>query len=317
MPRRPNKKLTPSELARLRTATYRRVQDEVTQGHPQRQHLYEEIEKEYEHKRAVVSFFTSFQFPVVMEDKDADIIEEMLQNTNLVNKELLLIINSPGGDALTAERIVNICRSYSHGGRFSVIVPKMAKSAATMVCFGAYEIGMGSTSELGPIDPQIATFDQEGNLVNYLAAHEIIESYEKLMRQANRTKGRMEPYLEQLARYDAREIRRIQSAQQLSESVAVSCLRTGCFKGLTDMRIKSKIKPFLSPKYTKVHGRPIYHDVAKRCGLNVKQHELKGSLWRSVWNLYVRLNHVLSTTSAKVVESSADSYSMMVGYGRV
>jgi len=284
----------------------------VTQGHPQRQHLYEEIEAAFKKKRKVVTFCTSFVFPVIMEDRDADIIEEVLQNTDLDGKELLLILNTPGGDALTAERIVNICRSYSDGGRFSVIVPKMAKSAGTMVCFGAYEIGMSPTSELGPIDPQIPIFDDDGNLINYLAAHEIIESYEKLMTQANKTKGRLEPYLEQLQRFDAREIRRIRSSQELSESVAINCVQTEHFKGMRSSQIKTKIAPFLDPKYTKVHGRPIYHDVAKRCGLNVKTYPLKAKLWQAVWNLYVRLDHVLSTHVAKVVESATDSYNMMV-----
>lgn len=305
-------KLTPDALNRLHRAVYRRVQDEVTQGHPQRRQLYRDIEAEFENKRVTIAFFTSFTVPVIMEDRDADMIEEMLQNTDLKGKELLLILNSPGGDALSAERIVTICRSYSHNGRFSVIVPKMAKSAATMVCLGAHEIGMSPTSELGPIDPQIPVFNDEGNLVNYLAAHEIVESYEKLLDRANKTKGRIEPYLEQLARYDAREIRRIKSAQELSASVAVSSLRTGCFRGWSDSRIKGKIKPFLNPKYTKVHGRPIYRDVAAKCGLSIKNYEVKSALWQTVWNLYVRLSHLLGTNSAKVVESYQESYSMRI-----
>jgi hypothetical protein len=258
-----------------------------------------------------VAFFTSFVFPVIIEDKDADILEETLRNTDLTNKDLVLILNSPGGDALAAERIVNICRSYSRAGKFDVIVPKMAKSAATMVCLGANEIGMSQTSELGPIDPQIPVY-AEGMPPTYIAAHEIIESYTKLVTQANRSKGRIEPYLEQLARYEAREIRRIQSAQQLSESVAISCLERGCFAGQSPSAIKRKIRPFLSPKYTKVHGRPIYRDVAQKCGLNVREYDLRDPLWLAVWHLYIRLDHILSTSSAKVVESSRDSYTMVV-----
>src|SRR5579863_10664997 len=132
-----------SDFAKLHTATYKRVQEEVTQGHPQRKHLYDEIEQHLDPNgnTIVIAFFTSFNFPVIIEDRDADIIEETLQNLDLTGKKLTLIINSPGGDALAAERIVNICCSYSSSGLFSVIVPKMAKSAATMVCFGAAEIG--------------------------------------------------------------------------------------------------------------------------------------------------------------------------------
>jgi ClpP class serine protease len=76
-----------------------------------------------------------------------------------------------------------------------VIVPKMAKSAATMVCLGADSIGMSRTSELGPIDPQIKVGDGM-----YYAAHEIVESYNDLMTKANKSKGNLEPYLQQLYR---------------------------------------------------------------------------------------------------------------------
>jgi len=301
------------------TATYRRVQDEVTQSHPQRERLYDEIEEHLKkdgREAVVVGFATSFSFPVIIEDRDADILEETLQNSNLTGKSLFLLLNSPGGDALAAERIVNICKSYSDDGRFSVIVPKMAKSAATMICFGAEAIGMSPTSELGPIDPQIPIFDAEGHLIRYQAAHEIIESYQQLLDMASRTKRRIEPYLDQLARYDSREIRWMRSQQQLSESVALRCLGSGCFQGMGARTIKSRIRPFLDPNYTKVHGRPIYRDVAQKAKLNVVSHDLRSSLWRAVWHLYVRLDHILSTHAAKVIETSKDSYIMGVGTHR-
>ena len=80
------------------------------------------------------------------------------------------------------------------------MVPRMAKSAATMICLGANEIIMSSTSELGPIDPQILIRDEQGKPVRYQAAHEIIDSYNELMDMANITKGRLEPFLQQLKR---------------------------------------------------------------------------------------------------------------------
>jgi len=168
--------------------------DETNQGHATRDTLYRKLEKQLESNKKVVALFTSFTWPVAIEDPDADMLEEVLQNTDLKGKELVLLINSPGGDALAAERIVNICCSFSPNG-FSVIVPKMAKSAATMVCFGAKKINMSKTSELGPVDPQIPIRDENGNIVRYLAAHEILESYEELMKKANQTTKRVEPYL--------------------------------------------------------------------------------------------------------------------------
>ena len=53
--------------------------------------------------------------------------------------------------------------------RFVVAVPRMAKSAATLVCLGADEIHMGLTSQRGPIDPQIGGLPALG-LANALDA---------------------------------------------------------------------------------------------------------------------------------------------------
>lgn len=292
--------------------TFSRLLAEVSQGPSTRRDLYSNLEKKLGKNKRVIALFTSFRWPVALQDEDATMLEEVLQNAGMDKRELVLILNSPGGEALPAERIVNICRSFSNKGSFSVIVPKMAKSAATMVCLGASKIAMSKTSELGPIDPQIGVEDEDGNIVKYLAAHEIIESYKELMRSANRTRGRIEPFLQQLQRFDARDIRRMISAQKLSESIAVNSLRGGALKGLTPRRIKNKIKAFLDPKYTKVHGRPIYHDVATKCGLNIKLYDIKDPIWQLVWKLYIRLDYVVSHDAAKVVESSQDSYSVSI-----
>jgi ClpP class serine protease len=68
-------------------------------------------------------------------------------------KPLLLIVDSGGGDIAAAYFIAKLCREYSRE-RFEVVVPRRAKSAATLLCCGADRIHMGSLSELGPIDPQ-------------------------------------------------------------------------------------------------------------------------------------------------------------------
>jgi len=290
-----------------RNAAFRRLSEEVGQDHLLRKPLYLDLEKALGGTKRVVSLFTSFRFPVVLEDGDADMLEEILSNTELDNKGLVLILNSPGGEAMAAERIVNVCRSFSNR-RFSVIVPKMAKSAATMVCLGADEIFMSKTSELGPIDPQILIYNDEGKASGYQAAHEILESYNELMNKANLTRGRIESYLQQLARFDARDMRRIKSAQDLSESIAVNLLKSGILKGLSIAQIKSKIKPLTDPRKTKDHGRSIFHDDAKRCGLRVKAIDNMDDMWRIVWELYIRLNYITTNSAFKVIESCEESY---------
>ena len=295
-----------------RRRIFRRIQSELNQSHATRRSLYEDLEEWLGRRAKVVSFFTSFQHPVVIEDKDADMLEEVLNSSDLQQKHLVLLLNSPGGDPLAAERIVNSCSSYSRNG-FSVIVPKMAKSAATMICLGARSIGMSRTSEIGPIDPQILIHDDNGHPLRYQAAHEILDSYETLLTQANTTQGRLEPYLQQLARFDAREIRYIKSAQELSEKIAVRLLKRGMLKGLSDDKIKSKIKTLIDPSETVDHARPIYRSDAERCGLKIIRYANRSPLWQFVWQLYARLDCVLSNgPTTKVIESYDDSWTANV-----
>lgn len=290
----------------VRKSVFSLIQDEINQGHGTRRQLYIDLENAL--GRHVIAFFTSFSWPVTISDPDTDMIEEALQRLPSDGKEIVMLINSPGGEGVSAERIVNVCRSYGPKSSFSVIVPKKAKSAATMICFGADEIGMSRTSELGPVDPQIMVSDENGRPVSLHAAHEIIESYEDLMNKANRTKGRLEPYLQQLARFDAKDIRRIRSAQALSASISIKCLKTGVMSRRSNSSIEKMIRPFLDPAYTKMHSRPIHHDVARQCGLPVKLYDLRSPTWVLVSELYMRLNQFCTNHASKAIETAIDLF---------
>jgi ClpP class serine protease len=69
---------------------------------------------------------------------------------NITQRKLkeFIIIESPGGDVNVAVKLVKILRAVFPKG-FSVIVPSVAKSAATMLVLGADEIVVGPSSELG------------------------------------------------------------------------------------------------------------------------------------------------------------------------
>ncbi len=69
-------------------------------------------------------------------------------------KPILLVLRSTGGVIGSAYLIGKLCREYAKG-KLAIVVPREAKSAATLLCCAADEIHMGSLSELGPIDPQI------------------------------------------------------------------------------------------------------------------------------------------------------------------
>lgn len=104
----------------------------------------------------VISYFTSFKQSFGVIDDDAILIEDLIRTTN-TNKPLVLILSSPGGQAVAAEKILNVCRSYADLNQtsFTAFIPKSAKSAATIIALGADKILMSQAAELGPIDPQI------------------------------------------------------------------------------------------------------------------------------------------------------------------
>lgn len=285
-------------------STFRALQTEVNQGHSQRLPYLREIERLRE-GRTVLSFFSSFSSNIALSAPDADMIEEVLINSDNA-KGISLLLDSPGGDGLTAERIIQICRNYS-GGDFEVIVPARAKSAATMVCLGADQILMSPTSELGPIDPQVL-FDM-GQGVQWTPAHNIITTYDELFNNAvNLKDGEITPYLQQLGHFNAVYVKQLRTAAALSEKIAVSSLGTGMMAEKEADAIKNKIQPFLDPDYTSSHGRGITADLAKQCDLKVVDIVPSSELWKSVWGLYLRSKFVVENTQAsRLIETKENS----------
>jgi hypothetical protein len=85
-------------------------------------------------------------------------------------KDILLVVQSGGGRIEPAYLASKTCKRLAKS-RFLVVVPRRAKSAATLLALGADEIHMGLMSELGPIDPQIGGYPALGltNALNKVA----------------------------------------------------------------------------------------------------------------------------------------------------
>lgn len=280
------------------------VQEEQYQGHSTRKRIYQELEREI--GMPIISVVTSFEYPVMLENQDADMLEMLLQRSDL-SEGFALLLSSPGGSGLAAERVINICRSYSGTGQYTVIVPGKAKSAATMICLGSKKIIMAPTSELGSIDPQIVY--TEGKRKQRFSAYNIIKSYENLFENAVNEKGNLQPYLQQLANYDAREIAEFRADLSLSEDIAIKALKIGMLSNLSKDKIRQQMELFLTPEEVKTHGRPIYAQDALNCGLNVEMVDIKGKFWSQVYKLHVWLNnHVSRHNIGKCIECKKYSF---------
>lgn len=68
-------------------------------------------------------------------------------------KRLVFFLNSPGGSAEAAEKMVEILRH--HYSEVFFVVPDFALSAGTILCMSGDRIYMDYSSSLGPIDPQV------------------------------------------------------------------------------------------------------------------------------------------------------------------
>jgi ClpP class serine protease len=284
---------------------YLSIGAEVDQAPTTRRPLFGKIEKALE-GRALVTFFTSFNHPVQIEDSDVDALEAILQKLD-VSKGLAIMVSSPGGNGLSAERIVNTCRTYSGTKDYWAIVPGKAKSAGTIVCMGASKILMANSSELGPVDPQI--FPVEDGKRKAFSLHNLVEGYDRLFKNAVDTSGKLEPFLQQLAKYDDREINTYRGIIQLSSDIAKKILGAGMMAGTSPTDIEKQIEIFLNPSAgTLAHGRPIFIGEAQQCGLKCEQIDVKSRLWQDIYELYVRTNVYVSRSACKAIESKGEAF---------
>lgn len=75
------------------------------------------------------------------------------------NQRIGLIVDSPGGAARGAYQLARFLQRRCGG--FTALVPRRAKSAATLLVLGADEVVLGENGELGPLDAQIWDPDKE------------------------------------------------------------------------------------------------------------------------------------------------------------
>ena len=282
------------------------TQMEVSQHHTLRKPLIKRIQ-ELRAGRLVISFFVSFQSRSPLGPEDANMIEEVLVNSDTSNG-VTLLLDAPGGDGLAAERIIQLCRRYSKKD-FETIVPARAKSAATMVCLGSDRILMGATSELGPIDPQIPM--KFGEAWQWVAAHYVIRTYDDLMTRAVQLQqGHIEPFLQQLAQFNATQIQMLRAATKLSENIAVTSLKRGMLKAVSLKDIRKRIKCFTDPDVTLSHGRALSIEHLEGCGLTIEELDLGSELWKTARDLYTRTTFVVDRgeTGRKLLETVDSSY---------
>ena len=232
-------------------------------------------------------------------DWDAEIIENILKSYGTKIPKIDLILHSGGGFAESAERIINSIYSYCDDLR--VIIPRQAKSAATMVAMGASKILMSDTSEIGSIDPQ---------LPNGIAAQSVVKAYEELQTLISDKQTKKEPFdaeLVSISKIDPVMLRECRKYMGLSKDIASKLINKKMRQNnpIASSEIETN---FVDDSRTFSHGRLIGYEDAKKLGLDVDYIDKFDEKWKLIWEIYIRSKIALERSGiAKVIEDSNNS----------
>lgn len=215
--------------------------------------------------------------PLIPDDTKG--FEDMLREAD-GNDYTFLMINSPGGDAETALRVIRLYREFSDS--YKAIVPDMAKSAATQICLGANEIFMGRNSELGPIDPLIRYRNQRVRAKTLLNATENLhiweEEWDLSPAVVNAIASNFDPHILQQAQDS------IDYVEERATEIASGMIDE---EEDPDERANEIVDALME---SRTHGKSINISEADQIGLNVfdlRDEEFDG-LWNDIWEYYLR-----------------------------
>jgi ClpP class serine protease len=177
----------PNPIAKIPQAAFLNVITELDVNRDQltkRQEIIRQIEKllsiRYGASNRMISYMFRFGHPrAAINSSDIAILETVL-NSITGAQQINVLLHSPGGDGTIIEKMVDMCRNHLAGDnrKLRVIVPNIAKSAATLFALGSDEILMGYCSELGPIDPQVQI--AVSGVIQSISALAFVESRDNL-----------------------------------------------------------------------------------------------------------------------------------------
>jgi hypothetical protein len=289
---------------KLNTPTYMAVLNELNVNLDQynkRQKIIAEIEatltKRYASANRLISYVLRFGHArTSMHTSDVPSLETALNSISGAD-QINLLLHSPGGDGSIVEKIVEMCRTHLSGQnkKFRVIVPNVAKSAATMLALGADEILMGHLSELGPVDPQIPI--AVSGITHWVSAFAFVEARDKLVEQIAEAIKKKEPtvsLLQQLASLNIPFTDEMENQIAFSKKIAVTLLDKFMLRSKYPQANKRKKKAneiaqkLLSKQLFPAHGHYIGGASAKALGLEVEMLPMDDELWKQIWDYYIR-----------------------------
>lgn len=211
-------------------------------------------------------------------DTKMTVFQELLGDCD-PDKGLDVLLASPGGNGEMALRMVqsmqNLCKEVR------VIVPDMAKSAATILCLGADNIVMGPAGDLGPIDPQMII--QSKFMVSAKEIVKAVDDAENRLRDNPRAFPLYSALLSDvnMLTYEQSKSAIARSGKLMEEALAA--VKTRNEQDVQDLSKKLKGPLIDVPTY---HAAVFSFEDAKRNGLPVEKFDPESKEWKLLWTLW-------------------------------
>jgi hypothetical protein len=223
-----------------------------------------------------------------------DDLENFLISTNkkYEDRDLCLILHTLGGDADVAYHIGVRLQNLAGEKRLLVIIPRMAKSAGTLLACAGDVIYMTPMAELGPVDPQVTVSD-----TLWVSAKSIGDSLRMVLEiiievlQSKKPAGEIQEMLIRatLSQMPMNAVSHYDSLLAHVEELLEDLLSRRMLK--EDKEIVSSVAQKLTRGY-KFHGRVIHLDEARKIGLRVES--LAGEHLSAVYAVYNRLRDLFT-----------------------
>ena len=205
---------------------------------------------------------------------------EMLHNIE-PETNIDLLLHTRGGDVDAAEKMLTLVQATVGAGKFRVIIPDFAKSAGTLMLLGADTLIMSDSSELGTIDPQIWSHDENGkeichSVLSYLDAFTIYS--EALKKNPDDPVARA-----MLNKLDPTTLRNFEAIRDRDRNFAEDQLKR---KGRNFSQIAGAL---MDTTRWPSHGQMIKWQDVKDLGLPVEYLPPRSKRWQAYWQLYCLL----------------------------
>lgn len=211
------------------------------------------------------------------------VLEELLFDCD-PQKDLHLLLSSPGGDGETALRMVRSMQLRCK--ELTVVVPDMAKSAATILCLGAHHILMGPGGDLGPIDPQMIFLGEDGRRTA-ASAKEIVAAIGEAEERIRANPGSFPLFASLLSDVNMLMVEQAKAALSRSEALMREALSVqGRTREEVDALAAKLKEPLIDAPSS--HSAVISVDHATGYGLPAERADVNSEEWQLIWELWTR-----------------------------